>query len=340
MIRVLALVLILASVDSEPERRCNIPVFRYALERWTAAPYDVVVYHRGPIDEEVRQALDALRQAGANLEVDRVNVAEPVPEKRKLLLERTKLSPPCIVAVYPGTSLIAWAGALSVDAARKLADSPARREIARRLLTGESAVWVLIDSGDKAKDDAAAKLLERELRKMERELKLPAHAAGDPPLLSEIPLKIAFSILRLTRSDPAESVLITLLMNSDTDLKGPVAFPIFGRGRALWAMAGDGLNPDIIGQAGKFVIGACSCEAKEENPGLDLLVAADWEVMLSSAPPALEIPKPELKPRTPEADEPTSQPKSGSYLWFALLGAGVAVAWTGRRLLSASRGKA
>lgn len=332
------LILFLALLPSADARRCNIPVFRYALERWTAAPYDVVVFHRGPIDEDVRKALEVLRQAGANLEVDRVNVAEPVPEKRQQLLEKSKRTPPCIVAVYPGTSLIAWSSALSVDAAKSLADSPARREIARRLLSGDSAVWVLIDSGDKSKDDAAATLLEGELRKLEKSLKLPSHAAGDPPLLSEIPLRIAFSTLRLARGNPDEAALLTMLLNSDTDLNGPVAFPIFGRGRALWAMAGAGLNPEIIGQAGKFVIGACSCEAKEENPGLDLLVAADWEANLASPPPALEIPKPELKPRVPEPDE--SAPAEGSRigLWLALLVAGALVAWTGRRLLAVTQG--
>jgi hypothetical protein len=335
MIRWMAWVLVLAL---SPTTRCNIPVFRYALERWPAAPYDVVVFHRGPLTDEIGAALNVLRQAGANLEVDRVNVAEPVPEKRRILLERLKLDAPCIVALYPGSEIPAWSGPLTVESAHRLSDSPARREIAKRLLEGVSAVWLLVESGDKTKDDAAAKLLESESRKLEQSMKLPAHAAGDPPLLSEIPLRIAFSILRLSRSDAAEAAFVGMLLNSDTGLKGPIAFPVFGRARALWAMAGDGLNPDIIGQAGTFMIGACSCEAKEFNPGLDLLVAADWEVRLASAPVQAAIPQPELKLRPPEPEVPAPEEGSRSFLWGALLVAGLLVAITGRRLLSVAKG--
>ena len=35
------------------------------------------------------------------------------------------------------------------------------------------------------------------------------------------------------------------------------------------------------------MVGACSCEIKELNPGFDLLLAADWDVLLfKEAPPA------------------------------------------------------
>src|SRR5436189_5912356 len=213
---------------------CNIPVFRYALERWQAAPYDVVVFHRGPLAEEGKAALNALRQAGANVDVDRVDLAEPVPAKRKALLERAKLEAPCIAAVFPGTDIVAWSGPLTTEAARGLTDSPARREIAKRLLGGDSAVWLLLDSGDAAADDAAAKTLQTELPRLEQSLKLPPHAADDPPLLSEAPVRVAFSVLRLSRSAPAEAALVRMLLNSETGLEGPIVFPVFGRGRALW----------------------------------------------------------------------------------------------------------
>ena len=29
---------------------CSIPVFRYALERWQPSPYDVLIFHRGPLE--------------------------------------------------------------------------------------------------------------------------------------------------------------------------------------------------------------------------------------------------------------------------------------------------
>jgi len=337
MHRLLSLALLTSVAASDAERTCNIPVFRYALERWAAAPYEVVAFHRGPIGDEGKAALNALRQGGANVAVDRIDVSEPVPQKWNDILAKTKLQAPCMVAVFPGTDIVAWAGPLTADAARTLSDSPARREVAKRLLEGDSAVWLMLDSGDPAKDEAAEKTLDAELKKLVQSLKLPAHAPDDPPLLSDVPVKIAFSVLRLAKNNPAEATLAAMLQNSEPGLEGPVVYPIFGRGRALWAMAGKGLTSDNIAEAAMFLIGACSCEAKDLNPGLDLLFTADWENGLRAAPPPVPVPTPLLKPRPPEpppAPAPSAPPGSGAYLWGALLVAGLAVAVTGRRLLS------
>jgi len=337
MHRLLAPLLLASTLGAAPERTCNIPVFRYALERWPASPYKVVAVHRGPLTDEGKAALNALRGAGANVAVDRIDLSEPVPPEWKEVLDRAKVEAPGMVAVFPGTEIVAWSGPLTVDAAKKLADSPSRREVVKRLLGGDSAVWLMLDSGDPAKDDAAAKTLEAELKKLSEKLKLPAHAPDDPPLLSDVPVRIGFSVLRVAKTDPAETAMITMLQNSETGLEGPVVYPIFGRGRALWAMAGKGLTPDNIGEAAMFLIGACSCEAKDLNPGLDLLFAADWEDGLRAAPPPVPVPAPMLKPRAPEpeaAPAPARPAGSSGFLWGALLVAGLAVAVTGRRLLA------
>ena len=150
-------------------------------------------------------------------------------------------------------------------------------------------------------------------------------------------MRIAFSVYRLSRTDPAEQALVTMLLNSDTGLEGPIAFPVFGRGRALWAMAGKGLNADMISEAGMFLTGACSCEAKELNPGVDLLFAADWEAGLTTPAPTEPVPVPLLKPRAPEptesAPEAPKKESSNCLLWGALAVAWLLVAITGRRVL-------
>src|SRR5689334_20613564 len=105
MHRLLPLALLTLMAASEGERTCNIPVFRYALERWAAAPYEVVAFHRGPLGDEGKAALNALREGGANVAVDRIDVAEPVPQKWQDILEKTKLQVPCMIAVFPGTNL-------------------------------------------------------------------------------------------------------------------------------------------------------------------------------------------------------------------------------------------
>ena len=39
---------------------CNVPVFRYALERWTADPYRLTIFHNGQISTEHTNLLKGL----------------------------------------------------------------------------------------------------------------------------------------------------------------------------------------------------------------------------------------------------------------------------------------
>ena len=71
-----------------------------------------------------------------------------------------------------------------------------------------------------------------------------------------------------------------MLLGSEEDLaesKEPIAFPIYGRGCVLYALVGKGINAETIDEACAFLVGPCSCIVKEENPGVDLLVSADWD---------------------------------------------------------------
>jgi hypothetical protein len=56
----------------------------------------------------------------------------------------------------------------------------------------------------------------------------------------------------------------------------PIAFPIFGRGRVLYSLAGKGINLNNILSANSFLSGPCACTVKEQNDGYDLLLCADW----------------------------------------------------------------
>jgi hypothetical protein len=166
---------------------------------------------------------------------------------------------------------------------QKLEDSPVRRELARRLIAWESAVWLLMESGNPARDDAAEKRLRKELGRLEGEIALPELEAEDMRSfnLEQDSLKIAFSVLRFARNDPAETLLANILLRSspglDTPLAEPVAFPVFGRGRKLAAFAGDAISVENIQQATLFIADSCSCEIKESNPGMDLLLPVDWD---------------------------------------------------------------
>jgi hypothetical protein len=266
---------------------CNVPVCRYALERWEADSYNILVFHRDPFTAQQQELLGRLEKAArdgvANLSVSNVNVSVEMPESlRALWAAQANASLPWVVAKYPrktGIELPAWAGPLSAAAVEALLDSPVRRDIAQRLLRGDSAVWLLLESGNPQRDDQTAKLLEAELRRLERSLALPDPSPLDPPINTNLPLKIAFSSVRLARSDPAERMLRNLLLDWNTNLMAEtevMLFPIFGRGRVIPPAVGDEIQPEAIREMGEFLTGPCACEVKEMNPGYDLLLSANW----------------------------------------------------------------
>ena len=41
---------------------CNVPVFRYALERWPADLYELVILNDGPLDDSSTARADRLRE--------------------------------------------------------------------------------------------------------------------------------------------------------------------------------------------------------------------------------------------------------------------------------------
>jgi hypothetical protein len=273
---------------------CSVPVFRYALERWSADDFRIIVFHQGaptPAQAGWVRDLDRPGLAGrlsANLTLRTVDLTTTTDAALlrfwQPLANTTPL--PAMVLLYPpgfGLPKPAWKGPLTGENVSQLLDSPARREIAGRLLRGESAVWVMLDSGDLKLDTPAAQRLEARLRHLESTLQLPELSPADvgegAVAAAQGQLRIAFSLLRVSRQNPAEAVLVSMLLNTEEDLaaaREPMVFPVFGRGRVLYALVGPGINDETIDEAGGFLTGACSCIVKEQNPGSDLLLSVDW----------------------------------------------------------------
>ncbi|OPZ20603.1 MAG: hypothetical protein BWZ10_00640 [candidate division BRC1 bacterium ADurb.BinA364] len=176
-----------------------------------------------------------------------------------------------------------WSAPLTAENVQALVDSPLRKKIAAELIGGKTAVWIFLKCGDKAKDAAALQLLQDQLKEI-----APQMQPSDPmPIVyydgtiqEAEALKIEFATLELDRGDPKEAFLVAMLMASEPDLKDyigePMAFPVFGQGRALFALVGPGINKDNIFEACAFLSSDCSCEVKAMNPGVDLLIKADW----------------------------------------------------------------
>ncbi|MFH1881483.1 MAG: hypothetical protein ABIL62_02070 [Planctomycetota bacterium] len=278
---------------------CSIPVFRYAMERWPADYYEAVLIHRGPLTEDEKQLLNELRQsrkgrlaaedseveALLNLRIVEIDITTTTDEKVKSLLLTSEELPdtlPVLVLWYPwqrGRTPPVWQGRLTPSTVAALLESPTRQKLAERLIEGQTAVWVFIESGNADKDKAALRLLEQELETAARELKEQAQSMPDESGVPEV--TYSFSTLSVSRSDPNERMLLTLLLNSEPDLDEysdePVMFPVFGRGRALYALVGEGITTDNIRESIAFLVGPCSCEIKRLNPGVDLLMAANWD---------------------------------------------------------------
>ena len=207
-----------------------------------------------------------------------------------------------------------WTGDATAENASRILQSPVRRNLVRQILTGKSAIWVLVESGDAAKDDAAFESLVQYAKKATERLELPEGVigkndtqrldnltAGDEEniLQSDVPLLVGFSVIRLSRQDFEEEVFLQMLLNLEEDLDEyadqPMAFPVFGRGRILEPLIGLGLTDDNVWAHSAYLTGACSCEAKDQNPGIDLLMAMDWEAAMEGSKVIIEKMLPPLE---------------------------------------------
>jgi len=306
--------LLSALLSTSATSACQIPVFRYALERWPADAYRGVIFQRGQLDDKQKATLAQLEENTENKSLSNVEFvhvdldADMEPQWQQLWAEentdkKAEASLPWLVLNYPPRANHGrakyWSGKLNVELAKSLGTSPARTELMKRLREGNSAVWILLESGDAEKDRAARELLETELKKLESTLKLPELDAivSDSSFVPENPveLKLAFSLMRLSRNNVAESLFVDMLLGTEPDLrdyeKEPLAFPIFGRGRVLWALVGKGINTRTIRSACEYLIGPCSCQVKDQNPGIDLLLQAPWEKWIGKTDAELRAPE-------------------------------------------------
>lgn len=327
----------LVALSTSALNACSIPVFRYALERWEADPYVIEVVHRGVLSGEARMAANVL-DSYASGEKTPVNLTVHYVDIEKQMREGVNARPREISSPYQPQMVVyfplavrmrkpIWRGPLTIETVKKLVDSPLRKDIVRRLLDGESAVWIFLEIGNRKKDEAAAALLEKQLKLLQDTLKLPDDSIVGEENIPDSAVRIEFSIVRLSRDDPEEAFLAASLLRTESDLldfNEPMAFPVFGRGRVLYAIIGKGINPNIISRACETIVGACSCQVKAENPGIDMLLSANWDeaikpVIINEPPPTLigitDLVVPEKTPSTvvAEADaSPKTETEPGS----------------------------
>ncbi|MCB1211483.1 MAG: hypothetical protein KDK97_19315 [Verrucomicrobiales bacterium] len=257
--------LVLGLLAVPPTFGCTIPVFRYALDRWDTDMFEMLLPKAVSQQQAVRDLLRPLRANGAaNLQVresDDAALAEPT-------------------LLFPHRPDAVWSGALTAESLQSLLESPARREIIRRTLEGDSLTWVVVDGGDAAGGEKVEHLKKR-LAFLEQAAALPPQDPDDPDsqLGPGPPLLLKFGLLRLGLTDPAEQAMIKMLAGpSGAGIEPGTSFAavMFGRGRVLGAWSLEDLTDTVLEDASMFLIGRCSCRVKNENPGWDVLLNVDW----------------------------------------------------------------
>ena len=314
-ITTVCLILLAAAVITEA---CQVPVFRYALERWQPDHYQLVIVHDGNLTSEEQANVTYLEEnlvgpSGPmiNLRFEALDLAKEEKQfARWKKLHSDQNASVSIHLFFPfeafeqDTNPI-WNGNFTRNNINQILDSPTRRELVKRILAGDSAVWLFLETGNQKEDDKLFNTLEKYAKIAEKEISVPEgviqqSALDDPNLLlspgdeenileSSVPLKIAFSILRLSRKDPQEAILRSMLLHLEDDLldkemeNKPMLFPAFGKGRVLPPLIGAGISEENALADCGYLSGACSCQVKNQNPGMDILVKADWWTALEGS---------------------------------------------------------
>jgi len=285
----LAVLLLLAPQMTLISTACSVPVFRYALEHWPPEPY-LVESTPGAADLTTAHAsaspLLLWRENPAATGFDRIQLLQPF-----------------------GDETIALAENLEPDDLASWLSSPFRQQIAEKISSGTSAVWVVLH----ATGEDPAPVLERiaqRLAYLESVIELPpldptnpADKIGPGP-----PLKVRFETVALARDDPAEQPLIAMLtaIIREHDAGETIVLPVFGRGRVLGLWPINAELERFLDDAAVYICGACSCQVKRLNPGWDLLLDYDWDAALLAA--AHQTPPPSASPPTAEPRDHVSRP--------------------------------
>jgi hypothetical protein len=169
---------------------------------------------------------------------------------------------------------------------------------------------LLLNSGDEKADKGSHEMALTELQSLEKKIKLPEQSKDGPQMKLPLPLKLSLPLLTLDRNKAGEAMFVKLLLATEEDLdqvKGPILFALFGRGRVLGSLYGKELTNDQVREVTKFLCRECSCQVKELNPGIDMLMPINWEdvfnKMFGSKESAPEKPKRSESPVSAEVEE-------------------------------------
>ncbi len=288
---------------------CDTPVYRFAMysDTWTPWPYRVFYLHSGAdgaagaaADAAVNERLQELALAEpqlTNIALEKVdasaeNAFESLPPMLKEAWEaRKEKTQPLHVVLTPRYATL-FAGRLDVKTLEAMIESPLRKRLNEQLSHGK-IVFVLLEGTDPTANKAAEDTI-RGVAKQAASGKLSLDPSGAESLLPPLAdgaeaakpkdntARVEVEHIRVSPSDPQEQWFVKMLMAVEPDLHEfagqPMVFGSYGRGRVLEPFIGKGVTTQnlIYEQGLLFMLGPCSCEVKEQNPGADLLTTHDW----------------------------------------------------------------
>ncbi len=323
---------------------CSTPVFRYAIERWEADPYRLMIFTDGELTTEQQETIRDFKKyerfgfRQPPLMVQEADISTVTNLSATVWAKiSTNRSAPAVALLYPSImrdNSVVWTDDLSTNALNRIVMSPARLETATRLLGGDAAVWLVVQSDSPEENQSVREMLEKKLGEIENStvynddfLQLAKEAGTDVP-------ELRFSVLDVDPNDPREAVFMAMLTRLSPEMvtnSSPVVIPVFGQGRGAVMMMNEFIADEYIERVSEFLTGACSCEVKSLNPGFDILIPVDWvggiteEYVFDAELPPLTSPlaalEPQPKPEIDSADERIEElEKSETRLFGGVLG--------------------
>ncbi len=300
MKKILTLITLLTVISTQNLLACSTPVFRYALERWPADIFNLEIISKGELSKEEKALVEWTEEKyGYYAYINHIDISKYVDKiddknkDAKILpkdIKRENITSTIVRLKYPETARIKdiiWEGALTKLNMERVFESPLRRSIAKEILAGNSKVWLFFESGNKEQDEKYYNLLDKKLKELEKEIGLPEEEEGVPVTSEEdeAKLKIAFKIIKVSKQNKNEEILKQMIKGLEPKImttKEPYTIPFFGRGRGLAVLIGEEIKDDYIEEISYFITGSCSCEIKAQNPGLDVLIAIEWDEFIDT----------------------------------------------------------
>ncbi len=274
---------------------CDTPVYRYALYNWSTSPYVLYRFRdESPTASTHPASADRATDEGAagaptGPQTNFVEIVVGRKDQTQLDLvpemvlqtwrERDQTVP--LDVLWGPQGVVIFTGEAPVSETTNITDSPARREVVRQLGAGQPCVFIVLTGSDPAAKSAALAAVDEVIARGASGKIEPAKLGTDPSAAPSQPPAVTLGRVTVSADDPEEAWLVRMLSQVEPDLDEfagqPMVFAIYGRGRAMEPYIGEGVTAENLSECVSFILGSCSCQVKDQNPGVDLLTNWDWE---------------------------------------------------------------